>query len=163
MLKKTTFFDKFTGFRSAHCGLYTVSLACSQFLVFAWNFFILAGNKNNYIVSNQFEIRHDSTTYCGVSCHWSFEKKKIPYTYNGENLVSTLEPLFLIGSFSFLQVTRTAIKAWMSSNLGEIQPLTSELAALEWLKKSNYKFFSPLAPSFLIRSSSFLQVTRTTI
>ena len=26
-------FDKFTGFLSAHCGGYTVSLACSQFLV----------------------------------------------------------------------------------------------------------------------------------
>ena len=48
--------------------------------------------------------------------------------------MSTLEPLFLIGSFSFLQVTRTTIKAWMSSNLGGIPPLTSELAALERLK-----------------------------
>ena len=38
--------------------------------------------------------------------------KKTPIdTYNGENLVSTLEPLFLIGSFSFLQLTRTTIKA----------------------------------------------------
>ena len=42
---------------------------------------------------------------------------------------------FLIGSSSFLQVTRTAIKAWMSSNLGRIPPLTSELVALERLKK----------------------------
>ena len=77
----------------------------------------------------------------------------------GENLVSTLEPLFLIGYFSFLQVTRTTIKAWISSNFGGIPPLTLELAALGRLKKSNYA----LAPSFLIGSSSFLQVTRTTI
>ena len=51
----------------------------------------------------------------------------------GGNLVSssTLESVFLIGSFSFLQVTRTTIKAWMSSDLGVIPPLTSELAALE--------------------------------
>ena len=55
-------------------------------------------------------------------------------TYNGETLVSTLEPLFLIGSFSFLQVTRTTIKAWMSSNFGGIPPLTLGLAALERLK-----------------------------
>ena len=53
---------------------------------------------------------------------------------NGENLVSTLEPLFLIGSSSFLQVTRTTIKAWMSSNFGGIPPLTSELTALGNLK-----------------------------
>ena len=45
--------------------------------------------------------------------------KKFPYTYNGENLVSTLALSFLIGSSSFLQVTRTTIKAWMSSNLGQ--------------------------------------------
>ena len=51
------------------------------------------------------------------------------------NLVSTLAPSFLIGSFSYLQVTRTTMKAWMSSNFGRILPLTSELAALEHLKK----------------------------
>ena len=61
--------------------------------------------------------------------------KKFPWTYNGENLVSTLAPSFLIGSSSFLQVTRTTVKAWMSLNLGRIPPLTSELAALERLKK----------------------------
>ena len=52
----------------------------------------------------------------------------------GKNLVSTLAPSFLIGSSSFLQVTRTTIKAWMSLNIGRIPPLTSELAALEHLK-----------------------------
>ena len=41
----------------------------------------------------------------------------------------------LIGFSSFLQVKRTTIKAWMSSNLGRILLLTSELAALEHLKK----------------------------
>ena len=56
--------------------------------------------------------------------------KKYPYTYNGENPVSTLEPSFLIGSFSFLQVTRTTLKDWMCSNFARIPPLTSELAAL---------------------------------
>ena len=47
----------------------------------------------------------------------------------GGNLVSTLEPIFLIGSVSFLQVTRTTIKAWMNSDFGGIPPLTSELVA----------------------------------
>ena len=49
----------------------------------------------------------------------------------GGNLVSTLEPVFMIGSFSYLQVTMTTIKAWMSSDFGGIPPVTSELAALE--------------------------------
>ena len=66
----------------------------------------------------------------------------------GGNFVSTLAPPFLIGSSSFLQVTRTTIKAWMSSNLGRIPPLTSELAALERLKKTSYNLVSTLGPSF---------------
>ena len=57
-------------------------------------------------------------------------------------------PSFLIGSSSFLQVTRTTIKAWMSLIFGGISPLTAELAALERLKKT-YKLVSTLAPSFL--------------
>ena len=40
----------------------------------------------------------------------------------------------LDGSSLFLQVTRPSIKAWMSLNLGKILPLTSELAAFEFLK-----------------------------
>ena len=42
--------------------------------------------------------------------------------------------LFLIGSFSYLQVMRTYIKAYTSLNFGQIPPLTTELAALEHLK-----------------------------
>ena len=38
----------------------------------------------------------------------------------------TLAPSLLIGSSSFLQVTRKTIKVWMSSNFGRIPPLTSE-------------------------------------
>ena len=61
-------------------------------------------------------------------------RKKFPYTYNGENYVSTFSRLLLIGFFSYLQVMKTCIKAWMSLNLGQIPPLTMELAALQRLK-----------------------------
>ena len=60
--------------------------------------------------------------------------KKFPYTYNGKNEVITFSRLFLIGSFSYLQVMRTYIKNYMSLNFGQISPLTMELAALERLK-----------------------------
>ena len=50
----------------------------------------------------------------------------------------------------------------MSSNLGRIPLLTSELVALERLKMS-YNFVSTLAPSIFIGSSSYLQITRTSI
>ena len=48
--------------------------------------------------------------------------------------MSTLVPSFLIGSSSYLQVTRTTIISRTSSNLGQIQPRTAELAALAVLK-----------------------------
>ena len=73
--------------------------------------------------------------------------RKPPLTYNGENCVSTFSRLLLIQSFSYLQVTRTCIKSWTSSNFGQIGPLTTELAALERLKNFpktyNGKLVSP--------------------
>ena len=77
--------------------------------------------------------------------------------------MNTLAPSFLIGSSSFLQVTRTCIQAWVSSNFEQIPPPTPELSALERLKKMMYNVVNTLAPSFLIGSSLFLQETRTTI
>ena len=46
--------------------------------------------------------------------------KKSPLTYNGENGVSALSRLFLIGFFSYLQVMITYIRAWMSLKIGQI-------------------------------------------
>ena len=56
---------------------------------------------------------------------------------NGENVVSTFFRLFLTRSFLYLQIMRTC-KSWMSSNFGQIGPLTMELAALECLKNFPY-------------------------
>ena len=47
------------------------------------------------------------------------------------------------------------MKAWMSSYFGRIPPLTSELAALERLKKQ-HNLVSTLAPSFLAHLSQRL-------
>ena len=63
-----------------------------------------------------------------------YGNRKSPLTYNGEKGVSTFPRLPLIGSFLYLQVTRTCIKSRTSSNFGQIGPLTRELAALEHLK-----------------------------
>ena len=52
------------------------------------------------------------------------------------NVVATLAPSFLIGSFSYLQVTRTSITSQTRSKFGQIGPRTAELAALERLEKS---------------------------
>ena len=60
--------------------------------------------------------------------------KKSPYTYNGKKGVATFSQLFLIKSFSYLQVRMTYIRAWMSSKSGQIRSGTTELAALEHLK-----------------------------
>ena len=60
--------------------------------------------------------------------------RKPPLTYNGENGVSNFSRFLLIRSSLYLQVTRKCIKSRMSSNFGQIGPLTTELAALERLK-----------------------------
>ena len=82
--------------------------------------------------------------------------------------MNTLAPTFLIGSSSFLKVMRTVIRSRICSKCGWIGPWTAELAALERLKKSLLTYngkdvVNTPALSFLIRSSSFLQVTKTTI
>ena len=50
------------------------------------------------------------------------------------NVVTTLAPSFLNGSFSFLHIIRTTIKAWMSLNFVKIPSHISELAPLEHLQ-----------------------------
>ena len=53
------------------------------------------------------------------------------------NVVSTLAPSFLIGSYSLLHVTRAAIKAWMGLKFSKIECGSMKLAALERLKNLN--------------------------
>ena len=48
----------------------------------------------------------------------------------------TLVPLILIGSSSYLQITRISITSLTRSKFGQIGPMTGELAALERLEKS---------------------------
>ena len=76
---------------------------------------------------DKFQFRPDTTTNSRVICPCASEK----LMYNVKN---TLVPSFLIGSSSFLQVTRTSINAWTSSKFDQIRPLTAELAALERLE-----------------------------
>ena len=80
---------------------------------------------------DEFEFRPDRTTDYGVSCPWA--SKKYPYRpYNGENGVSTFSLLFLIRSFWYFHVTRTSIKAWMSSNF-----LKWDLTLAHWTQVSD--------------------------
>ena len=96
------------------------------------SFFILAGNEDMHIISNEFEFQPDRTTDYGVSCPWA--SKKFPIDLLWENGVSMLAYSFFIESSSKLLVTRTGIKAQLSLILGWIRPLILELLALEWRK-----------------------------
>ena len=76
--------------------------------------------------------------------------------------MTTLAPSFLIGSSSFLQVTKTSIKAWMGLKFGKIQPGTGELSALGNLEKSPLTYdwvnvVTSIVHSLLFGSSYFLQ------
>ena len=81
--------------------------------------------------------------------------------------VSTFSRLFLMRFFLYLQVMRTCINPQRSLTLGQIGPLTTELAALERLKISHRLIMGKWcrqASSFIFDvSSSNLLVTRTAI
>ena len=68
----------------------------------------------------EFKFRPDTTTNTRVICPYTSEK--LMY-----NVVNTLAPLYLIGSSSFLQLRKTAIKSWTSLKFDQIGLWTAEL------------------------------------
>ena len=72
---------------------------------------ILAGNEDMHKSLDEFKFQPDTTTNSKVICPCASEK--LIY-----NVVNTLAHLFLIGSFSYWQVTRTSITSRTSSKLG---------------------------------------------
>ena len=78
---------------------------------------------------DEFKFRPDTDTNTRVICPCA--STRLLYT-----VVTTLAPSFLIGSSSYLQVTRTSITSRTTSKFGKIGPRTAELAALERLEKS---------------------------
>ena len=89
---------------------------------------MLAGKEDMHERLDEFKFQPDTTTNSRVICP---RAKKLLH-----NVVKSLAPSFLIGSSSFLQVTRTTIKSWKSSKFDQILPLTAELPALERQEKS---------------------------
>ena len=89
--------------------------------------------SSSFLQVRRTTISRTSSKFCLIRQRMR-RQKKILWTYNGRNVVSTLAPLFLIVSSPFLQVWRATIKAWMSSNFDGIPPRTAELAALECVK-----------------------------
>ena len=76
--------------------------------------------------------------------------KKSPKAYNGKNDVSTFSRLFLIGSFLYLQVMITYMRAWMSLKFGQIQPLVSMVTDRVMMGKPCLHFFSAVFHPFLL-------------
>ena len=67
--------------------------------------------------------------------------RKSPKAYNGKNYVSTFSWLFLSGSFSYLQVMITYMRAWMSSKFAQIQPLVSMVTDRVMMGKMGSQLF----------------------
>ena len=88
---------------------------------------ILADKEDMHESLNEFEFRPDTITNIRVICPCTSEN--VMY-----NVVNSLAPLFLIGSF--LLVRRITIKYWTGSKFDQIGPWTAELAAFERLEKS---------------------------
>ena len=83
---------------------------------------------------DEFEIRPDPTT--------GFHGNRQCYTCNLKDDVTTFSRLFVMGSFSYLQVMITYIRAWMSLKFSQIRPRTTELGALKRLKNWCFHCFS---------------------
>ena len=66
-----------------------------------------------------------------------------------ENDVSTFSRLFLIGSYSYLQVMITYMRAWMSLKFGQVQPLVSMVTDRVMMGKTVSHFFSAVFHPFL--------------
>ena len=90
-------------------------------------FIKLAGNQDSHKFSDESEFRPDQTFHLGVTCPW---KPKKPIF----DLVWSIVPSILKRCSSNLQVARTAINSWMSSNFGQIRISTLVLLALECWK-----------------------------
>ena len=69
------------------------------------------------------------------------------------SVVSEFSRLFLMRSFLYLQVTGTLIKSRTSLNFGQIGLLTTELAALERLKKKSHRL---IMGKWCLHASSFI-------
>ena len=67
--------------------------------------------------------------------------KKSPYAYNGKKDVSTFSRLFLIGSFSYLQVMITYMRAWMSLKFSQIQPVVTMVTDRVMMGKTASQLF----------------------
>ena len=77
--------------------------------------------------------------------------------------MTTLVLSLINRSYSFLQKRKPTIKALMSLNSVKIPSPIMELTAHEHLEIFIDNVVTTLAPSFLIGSSSFLNITRTII
>ena len=82
-------------------------------LFFILFLFILAGNNDMHESSDEFEFRPHWTIECGVSCPWTSEKN--PHRLIMRKPMSPIfSRLFLMGSFLYLQVMITYLRAWMN-------------------------------------------------
>ena len=82
-------------------------------------------------IMNEFEFRPDRTTNYGVSYPWA--SKKYPHRLiMGKMMFPLFLCYFLIGSVWYFHVTRTSIKAWMSSN-----SLKWDLTLAHWTQVSD--------------------------
>ena len=82
----------------------------------------------------KFEIWPDRTKDCGVSCPWASEKNPHRLIMEESREHSSSFIFDWINLILSGNETRKCMKAWISSNFGQIPPPTPELSALARLK-----------------------------
>ena len=94
----------------------------------SWLFFIRSFSYLQVIITCMRARRRSN--FCQIRL-LSVELAALECLKKPHRLIATFSQLFLIKSFSYLQVTITYIRAWMSSIFGQIRSGTTEVAALE--------------------------------
>ena len=108
-----------------------------------------------YGSSEEFEIQPDPTFDCGVSCPSASEKN--PHRLITSKRCCCFFSVLLDRSISYLQVTMTYMRAWMSLKSGQIRLLVSMATDRAIMEKRCCNFFSAV----FIRSCSYLLVMMT--
>ena len=119
-----------TVYRAALEHLKNQCIMSPSFLMESWFFLQVRRTTIKSGLSSKFSLIRPYISELAALVHL----KKIPIDLQWEKCCEHSS----IGSSSFLQETRTCIKAWMSLNFNQIRTLTMELPVLEHLKNREH-------------------------
>ena len=138
-----------------------MAVKCCSTYIFDRIFFILSCNKDSHEILDEFEIWQDPTMDCRVSCPWAFEK--IPFDLQWERCCEPFSAFISNGIFFILAGNKDSLKISDEFEIQRVSTMDCRVTYPWVFEKSIFCVVATLAPSILILSSSYLEVTRIAI